>query len=135
MSEMNQILTSLKDRYKQMENLMASTKEMEKVIFVNDLESLGIVLNMRQEAMDKIDDINTVIQKTVLSLETSYRDRVKEILNNRSETMQLDNPLETNIFDTNRITRQLLKRIIDLDQVVNERMHKKTGNGTTDTIL
>jgi len=114
-----------------MENLMSLTKEMEKVISVNDLESLSMVLNMRQEAMDRVDKINKEIDKTVSSLEPPYRDKIKQLLHQTGQPVQLDNPLETNIFDTNKITLQLLKKIVDLDQAVNDRIHKGASGGTS----
>ncbi|MCL1982330.1 MAG: hypothetical protein FWG53_04460 [Clostridiales bacterium] len=124
MSKMDQVLTGLRGRHKQMDNLMALTKEMGNALEFNDLESLGAVLSMRQETMAKIDSANTEVFDVIKSLDQPYRDKMKKVLKQEAEPSELENPLEAGIFDTNRMTFLLLQKIIDLDGAINERVTK-----------
>ena len=120
----SEILSLLKDKYKQMDNLMTFTKEMEKAAGINDLEALRTVLAMRQEAMDKIDSISKDVGKILGEMDPPDRDRMKQILNQTGEPMKFNDQLENNISDTNRLTYQLLQKIIDLDKTINQRIQK-----------
>lgn len=122
LAKLNDILFILKEKHKNMENLMVFTREMEKVVAANDLESLGAVLSMRQESMDKIDALNADVAKTLAGIGEPYNDKVKKILKSREGPIQFDNPLEKHIFDTNRMTLSLLKKIIALDGEINNRI-------------
>ena len=124
---MNLVLSGLQSRHKQMDNLMALTKEMGKAIELNDLESLGAVLSMRQETMGRIDDINTEVMNRISGLDQPGRDKMKRVLKQEAGPEDLDNPLEAGIFDTNRMTMLLLQKIIDLDGAINDKISKRGG--------
>ena len=109
-----------------MDNLMALTKEMGSVIETNDLESLGAVLSMRQETMERIDNIHTEIVNTVKSLDKPDMDRLKQLLQQKDDPpVNRDDPHESGIFDTNRMTLLLLKKIIELDGTICDNFKKR----------
>jgi hypothetical protein len=96
---------------------------MEKVIGINDPESLGAVLSMRQRTMDMIDDLNLEVAKILANMDNPYKDKTKLILSPTGDaTLTLNNPLETNIFDTNKRILMLLQRIINLDDAIKKRL-------------
>ena len=119
---LDMLLSGLMDRHRQMDNLMALTKEMGSVIEMNDLDSLGAVLSMRQKTMEKVDDIHMMVVKTIKRMDPMQRDKLKLIMKQEIEAGSLDDPVETGIFNTNRTTLLLLQSIIELDDAINKRI-------------
>ena len=126
-SKMNQILTNLKDRHRQLDNLMALTKEMEKAIETNDLESLGQILSMRQTSMDRIDSLNLDIKNKLESMDKADEERTRQILDADREPGPFNDQLETDIYKTNKMTLALVQKVIELDQAVNEKIQKSAA--------
>ena len=122
--KLNDILSILNEKHKNMENLMVFTKEMDKVVAANDLESLGAVLSMRKESMDKIDALNADISKILAGMDQPDMERAKNILAPDADPAIPGNRVETDILETNRMTRALLKKIIDLDKEINDRIKR-----------
>jgi len=122
---MDELLSLLKEKYRQMDNLMAFTKEMEKVISTNDLGALGAVLKMRRETMDRLDALNADISNAIEAMSPDSGGRARQLLGQSDEDAQPENTLETNIYDTNRITLQLLQRVITLDEAINKKIHRR----------
>jgi len=119
---MDKILETLKNRHKQVDNLMALTKEMEKSIVANDMDSLGAILSMRKKSMDNIDGLNLEIRDAIEGLEQEDKDKVRQILDVESESTIFSNPLEANIYETNKATLSLVQKVIALDKEINEKM-------------
>ena len=122
--KLNDILSILNEKHKNMENLMVFTKEMDKVVAANDLESLGAVLSMRKESMDKIDALNADVSKILAGMDQPDMERAKNILAPDADPAIPGNRVETDILETNRMTRALLKKIIDLDKEINDRIKR-----------
>jgi len=119
---MDKILEVLKNRHKQVDNLMALTKEMEKSIVANDMDSLGAILSMRKKSMDNIDGLNLEIRAAIEGLEQEDKDKVRQILDVERESTIFSNPLEANIYETNKATLSLVQKVIALDKEINEKM-------------
>ena len=120
----NQVLLKLKDKHKQMDSLMAFTKEISNVFDTNNLEPLGTVLAKRQEVMDKIDKINLDVKRLISGMTPQYGARMKKILAPKANITKFNTPLEKNIFDTNKMTLAQLQKIIVLDKEANKKMKK-----------
>ena len=123
--KLTEILSKLKERYRQADNLMVMTKDMEKAVSMNDLESLEIVLNMRQKTMEQIDQLNREITETAEGLSKPVKKRVKQLLRQVGDPKRLDDPLETEIFEMNQSTARLIQKVIDLDEAVNKRFQRE----------
>jgi len=121
-SKMEHILSILREKNKLMDNLMAFTKEMEKAIDANDLESLGKVLSMRQESMDKLDMFSEEIKEILSGEGKIFSDNIQSLLDPAVERIKLEDPLEIDIFETNKMAFVTLKKIIALDETINKRM-------------
>ena len=121
-SKMEQILSILREKNKQMDNLMVFTKEMENAIEANDLETLGTVLSIRQESMDKVDRLPDELRGIIEAASQPFRERVKELLEPADERIDFGDPLETAISDTNRLVFMMLKKIMALDEAINKKM-------------
>ena len=119
-SKMEQILSILKEKHKLVDNLMTLTKEMEKVIDREDFESLSAVLSMRQDSMDRID-------KLIGSMEPLLNEETRTLLEPAEGPLSHYGPLETNIFETNRMTRALLKKVIELDEAINKKVQQSAA--------
>jgi len=126
-SAMEQILVLLKEKHKQIDNLMTLTKEMEKVIDRNDLESLGAVLSMRQDSMDRVDKLNDEVREKINGMDQPSQERVIKLLRRAEEPIAFDGSLETEIFETNRMTMSLLQRIIELDEAINKKVQQSAA--------
>jgi predicted nucleic acid-binding Zn-ribbon protein len=121
---MDKILEILKNRHKQADNLMAFTKEIEKAIDANDVEALGAILSMRQTSMDHIDAFNLEIRDTLDSLNEADKEKARQILDMEREQAAFENPLESNIYETNKATISLVQKVISLDKEINEKLRK-----------
>ena len=105
-----------------MDNLMALTKDMEKAIVANDLDTLGAILTMRQKSMDQIDAFNLDIRKTLKGMKKAEREKAVAVLDAEREPEKFNNPLEANIYEANKATLSLVQKVIRLDQALNQRM-------------
>ena len=121
---LEQILSILKEKHKQMDNLMTLTKELERVMVTGDPESFGAVLNMRQASMETIDQHNEEVRQVLLEMEEKSREKIKMILGPElPENITFrDCPIESGIFETNKMTLALLRKIIALDDEINKKM-------------
>jgi len=125
--KMERLLSILKEKHKQVDGLMTLTKDMENVIERNDMESLGAVLSMRQESMDRIDKLIGDTKESLVGMEPEIREKAIKLLTPSDEPLALYEPLETNIFETNRMTLALLKKIIDLDESINKKVQRSAA--------
>lgn len=111
-----------------MDNIMNLTKELEKAMMANDSVSFSSVLDMRGDVMILVDKIDQENQQIVNRLPSPIKERMAAIIlpknNGNRETLVLDNPLETNIYDTNKRILALLTKIINLDTEINQRIKK-----------
>ena len=105
-----------------MDALMSFTKEMEKIVDMNDPEGLGAILNMRQGTMDRIDSLNKEISRILSGMEPEEKNKVKRLLESKGEPVELDGELESEIFNTNRTTLALLAKIVELDNAINKKV-------------
>jgi len=120
-----QILSTLKTKYRLMDNLMVFTKEMGKVVEINDLESLGAVLIMRRETMEKIDYQNSEISKVLSEMDQADKDKIKRVLESKCGPEELEGPPEKDMYDTNKATLALLEKIVILDEEINTRIRQQ----------
>ena len=102
MEILNQILFNLQAKYGKINQLMDLTKELDKAACAKDTVSFGMVLDMRQKVMDAVDHIDVENRKLIARLPANTQDRIKSILVPGNDPVRLENPLETNIFDTNK---------------------------------
>ena len=124
MEILNQILHNLRGKYDRINQLHNLTKEMEKALSYNDSASFGTLLDMRKKQMDAIDELDRQNRKLIAQLPEALQSRVKKILAPKGEPLRLDNPLETNIFDTNRRGILLLQKVAALNDSVFQKMQR-----------
>lgn len=124
MIAMNKILSNLQEKYKYFNNLFQLTKQMEEVIASNDQVSLAAILDMRQKNMSLVDKLDAENKAMVERLPKPMKERMQGILFPKGEPVRLENPLETNIFDTNKRNLMLLSKIISLDEKINKSIRK-----------
>lgn len=126
---MLRILSILKNKYKLMDNLMVFTRELEKAAAKNDMESIGTVLSMRRETMEKIDNLNSEISRELVGMEKPNKEKIKRILESKGEPVEPEGQLEREIADTNRMTLSLLEKIVILDKEINDKINKEAVPG------
>lgn len=128
----NKILENLKKKYRYIDNIMNLTKDMERAMMANDSISFGSILDMRGDAMILVDKLDQENKEIARRLPTPIKERILAIIMPKrgvtGETVALDNPLETNIYDTNRRIVGLLSKIIKLDTEINQKIngHKQS---------
>lgn len=131
----NKILDNLKKKYKYLDSIFTCTKDMQKAFERQDAVSFERLLDMRGDAMmlaSKLDDDNLVI---IEKLPAPLAEKMRAILFPKKfgaanvESLKLDNPLQTNIYDTNKQIGQLLVKIVKLDAEVSAKVNGNAQNG------
>lgn len=108
-----------------MDMILTITKELEKVVASGDETSLGIILETRQKEMDEIDQLDRDLKSIQGNMSPILQQKMNQILKPVSgEAIRLQNPLETNIFDTNKRIIKLVEKIINLDTVIRNKMKR-----------
>ena len=131
----NKILDNLKKKYKYLDSIFTCTKDMQKAFERQDAGSFERLLDMRGDAMmlaSKLDDDNLLI---IEKLPAPLAEKMRAILFPKKfgaanvESLKLDNPLQTNIYDTNKQIGQLLVKIVKLDAEVSAKVNGNAQNG------
>nr|WP_315024768.1 hypothetical protein [uncultured Aminipila sp.] len=122
----NKILENLKIKYRHIDNIMNLTKDMERAMMANDSISFGSTLDMRGDVMILVDKLDEENREIVSRLPGPLKERISAIIMPKreaaGESLTLDNPLETNIYDTNKRIAALLSKIIKLDSDINQKI-------------
>ncbi|MBN7773715.1 hypothetical protein [Clostridium aminobutyricum] len=120
----NKVLDNLKLKYRYVDNIMNLTKDLEQAILSNDTVSLGAILDMRGNVMEMVDKLDSENREIASHLPSPLRERIESIIipKKEAEPITLDNPLETNIYDTNKRIGALLAKIIKLDTALNQKV-------------
>lgn len=120
------ILENLNLKYKNIDNIMNLTKDMERAMMANDSISFGATLDMRGDVMILVDKLDQENREIISHLPSPLKERISAIIMTKRETagesVTLDNPLETNIYDTNKRIAALLSKIIKLDNEINQKI-------------
>lgn len=131
----NKILDNLKKKYKYLDSIFTCTKDMQKAFERQDAVSFERLLDMRGDAMmlaSKLDEENLLI---IEKLPAPLAEKMRAILFPKKfgaanvESLKLDNPLQTNIYDTNKQIGQLLVKIVKLDAEVSAKVNGNAQNG------
>lgn len=117
------LLSNLRQKYNHYNSIMNFTRDLLELADGRDPESFGVILNMRENSMQQIDRIDEQNSEVIAKLPENLRGKVKECLRPSGAPITLDNPLQTNIFDTSKRNNQLLSRIIEADQQLNKRIN------------
>lgn len=123
------ILENLNKKYRHLDNIMNLTKDMEKAMLANDTFSFGKLLDMRGDLMILADELDEENYEIISHLPAHLQEKMAAIImpkkNSATETLSLDNPLETNIYDTNKRIAVLLGKIIKLDNEINAKVKSR----------
>ncbi len=127
-SATNEILKNLQAIYKYTDDIMHLTKDMENAMITDDDAMFGRLLDMRGDVMIKVDSIKVENKKIIAKMPEPLKSKILGIVEPKGKqvasTVKLDNPLETNIFDTQKSTMDLLKKVIALDNSIKNRIRK-----------
>ena len=100
---------------------------MENVVLSGDVRAFGKLLDMRGDIIIEVDNIDQANFDIASHLPGSLREKIEGILMPKKtysgETLTLDNPLETNIYDTNKRISNLLGKIVKLDAEINQKVN------------
>ncbi|MBE6033224.1 hypothetical protein [Aminipila sp.] len=128
----NKILENLNKKYRHIDNIMNLTKDLERAMMANDSISFGSILDMRGDMMILVDKLDEENRKLVSHLPNPLKERMASIImpkkNSAGESVTLDNPLETNIYDTNKRIAALLSKIVKLDNEINQKIKKQSSS-------
>lgn len=127
MTVLQGILNNLRKKYNLVNNILNLTKDLERVLNSGDEEMFGFTLSMRQNVMNLVDKVDAENRKSVERLSEPLRGKVKQMLNPAGETLHLDNPLETDIFDTNQQILSLIKRIVSTDDTIQKKLNRQVA--------
>lgn len=113
---MMNLLSNLQQKYTQLNLIYEATRKIGAMSGEISEEMLAGELNKRQLAMNKIDQIDQQNKNIISRLPESLRQKMNECLSPSGRVISLDNPLQTNIFETNKKNFALLKRILEEDK-------------------
>ncbi len=119
-----QILTNLNQKYMQLDSFLSSTKILKSAIERKDHYVIKTSIDMRDRTIMTVDNIDKKNGDLISTLPNELRTRISSILSPKGgETLRLENPLETNLFDTSRRVYTLIGKIAELDKEVTAMMH------------
>ncbi len=120
----SQILKNLQIIYQYMNEIMNLTKDMENAMNTEDDVMFGKFLDRRGDFMVEVDILKQENKKIINRFPNDLKEKMLSIIEpkNNVATIKLDNPLETNLYDTNKRIMTLLKRIINLDKSIQKRI-------------
>lgn len=123
----NKILDNLKVKCRHVDNIMNLTKDMEQAMLSNDTVSFGTLLDMRGQVMEAVDKLDSENREIVSRFPSPLKERIAGIImpKKEAEPLTLENPLETNIYDTNKRIATLLAKIIKLDTSINQKVSRQ----------
>lgn len=98
------------------------TQEIEQLLAVNDRGSTQLVLEMRQEEMDKAEQVGRDLVYLRDSMEEVVRQRLKSVLELPNGEQYAETPQEKKILDISRQIQQVLQKTVDLDKRLNMRI-------------
>lgn len=119
-----EVLRNLRKKYNMMNQLMELTKDLDKAARSGDKVSFGMTLEMRWNTMAAVDKLDVVNRSLIAGLPEDVQFRTRRLLNSGGETPHLENPLETDIFDMQRLILTTVQKIMNLD----DEIRRKTGN-------
>ena len=120
---LNRILANLQNKYSLMNTIYSTTKEMKKSLEENfDDHIFAELLGKRQSAMNTVDGLDMQNRQLIARLPQGLREKIGECLAPSGVTIVLDNPLQTNIFETSKRLFVLLRRTIEEDDELNRRV-------------
>ncbi len=125
------ILDNLKAKYRHIDRIMNLTKDMETALLAGDPQTFGTILDMRGDVMILCDKLDQENREMISHFPKGLGDKMTAIIFPRkgqnAATLSLDNPLETNIYDTSNRINQLLTRVIKLDTELNRKVNSMAG--------
>ncbi len=117
----SKILRNLQQKYNHLNNILNYTNEMETAARSDDSHVFGLLIEMRQKSMGEVDLLDSDNRSLLVMLPVSNREVMERILapGSGTNTISLDNQLETNVYDTQKRINLLLSKIIAQDKKVN----------------
>ncbi len=121
---LTEILRRVQRSYVHMVEIERLTRDMGDSLSRNDKESAELVLKMRGEEMEQAGSVKREIQTILAAVDGEEKEKMRSWLNGEKK-------YEPDCFEAKKIaelsgqTRQILKRTIDLDRVLN---NKVAGN-------
>lgn len=127
-SATNKILENLKKKYKYMDSIYNYTKDMDEAFKAEDGRSFEKILDMRGDVMVMVSKLDEENMEIIKRLPQPLSQKMQSILFPKKSgavatNLQLDNPLETNIYDTHKQIAQLLVKIVKLDTEVTAKVN------------
>lgn len=119
------ILNNLQEKYTQMTVFYNATKTLFTLVGpqINE-EALSAEINKRQQAMDAITRLDTQNRTLLSRLPAPLKDKIGECLTPSGKVLSLDNPLQTNIYETGKSILNLIKRTAEEDRKLNRKMNQ-----------
>lgn len=109
------LLSNLRQKYNHYNSIMTATRDLLDLSDGRDAESFGILLNIRGNSMSQVDKLDSQNKDIITKLPEQLKNKINECLWPSGVPITLDNPLQTEIFDTSKRNNQLLLRIIEAD--------------------
>lgn len=123
------LLSNLRQKYNHYNSLLSATRDLIDLSDGRDPDSFGITLRMRDNSMAQVDRLDAQNKEIISKLPKPLEQKIKECFWPSGTPITLDNPLQTDIFDTCKRNNQLLLRIIDADEKLNKRVKQKQSQG------
>lgn len=119
------IIINMQKKYNLLSEIMNLTKDMAESISRNDDVSLQMLIAMRQEAMVKADECDQIVIKSMGMFDPDERKNIKLYVNASKSSEHNQNSEEAKIYEIAGKNKRILKKIIEIDQIINKKMGGK----------
>lgn len=119
-----ELLKQYQGQYRIALELERITKELEQAVRGNDQVSIRLILDMRQQAITKMQDLRCEAAVFMERLSISQRYYIEELLKT-SNGGEPENPLEEKLKETSGIIKSALKKTIEIDRRINLKIAEK----------
>lgn len=122
--ELTAILISLQKKFNMANEIMNLTKELERAIYSNDEVSIKMLVSMRQDIIDLIDDIDNKNKHKIEGMPEDLAARINSIMTAQERPSQNDySDIENHILDAVKRIKTLFKNIVVIDNVINKKLN------------
>lgn len=117
-----EILKVYQKKYGIISEIHRLTEELGNLLSRDDRISTQIILNMRQEEMDKAHKCNHTVALLEDALDVEQRQHLKTVMDEKNGKQFAVNSKEEKLYEIYKNTREVLARTVELDKRINKRL-------------
>ncbi len=121
---MEVILKGMQKKYRGLLEIERLTKELSDLLSVGDRESVQLILNMRQDEIERVHEEDGELRKLLGALNSENREYLAQLMNGKEPVFE-KYPMERQICQLAEQTRNVLDKTISVDKVLSIKLAGK----------